>query len=437
MEYSVKFYKNIIKYNMINKNDEVVVACSGGADSIFLLHNMNLLKDKFNLKVKVCHVNHGVRDTAKRDQQFVEKCCKKLNLPFYTIDVNMDQFAKDNGLSSEEAGRKLRYDFFRKIGTKIFTAHNMDDQAETVLFRIIRGTGIDGLAAMEFQNNDIYRPMLNISRKEIEEFLSENKIDYVEDETNQMPIYSRNKIRLELIPYVENNLNSGFKEALLRLQDLAVKQNTYFKKIIDTYLGENLRKTTLNITKLKSEDDYIISLVIKEYLKTLNLIDGVSKNQIESIVEEVKKDSSAFNVHMVTFEISQGFLSIKNDDYEIEDIILHEGINNTPFGIIELVNGYKNDGNFIHIDGSKIQGVLKVRNRRKGDRFVPYGMKGTKKLKDFFIDEKIPRHLRNDVAIVVDDKDIIWVAPYRISDNYKVSSGSGSVLSLRLEVENE
>lgn len=437
MKYNKKFYENIVKYKMIDSEDELVVACSGGADSIFLLYNLVALKNLLNFSIKVCHVNHGIRNTAKRDQKFVEEQCIELGVPFYTINVDMNKFAKDNGMSSEEAGRFLRYEFFRKNGSKIFTAHNMNDQVETILYRIIRGTGIDGLLGIEYVNEDLYRPMLNISRQEIEEFLFENNIKYVEDETNELPIYARNKIRLELIPYIENNLNSNFKESLLRLQNLAEKQNVYFKNKIDEYLYEFLENGTLKINFLKYEDDYFISLVLREYLKRLNLLEGLGKIQIEDFVNLIKKDSAAMDIHGKIFEISQGYLYIKQQVVEVSEQILSQGVNITEFGNIIVEEGFKAGKNYIQIDKNKIKGSLRVRKKKNGDKFFPYGMKGSKKLKDFFIDEKISKFERENVPIITDEEEIIWVAPYRMSENYKVEKKSCAIISIGLEGKNE
>ena len=433
MKYNKSFYENLKKYNMINGGEEVIVACSGGADSMFLLYNLFLLREEFNIKIKVCHVNHGIRATAKRDQDFVRNIAQKLQLEFETIDVNMDEFAKENKMSSEEAGRLLRYEFFRTFNTKIFTAHNQDDQAETILYRIIRGTGLEGLQSIEYVNGDLYRPMLNISRREIEEYLLENGIDHVEDETNSMAVYTRNRLRLELIPYIEENLNSNFKGALLRLQDLAHKQNTYFQKIVDRYFLNNMKEDVLDIKLLKDEDEYLISIIIREYLRRLNLIEGIGKVQIENIVDLIKQDSASITVHKLIFEISQGYLFLKKEVEKIDET-LKFGINKTQLGTLIVEEGIKKGKNSIQVDASKIKGKLRVRNKRDGDKFTPIGMKGSKKIKDFLIDNRIPKYKRDFVPLIVDDENIIWIAPYRMNEKYKIESMTEKIISISLEV---
>ena len=197
---------NIMENNLIEKNENIVVAVSGGADSMALLYALIEIRSVLDFNIIIAHVNHGVRgEDADSDQEFVRQKSIEMELPFYTINVDMNAYAKEQKISSEEAGRLLRYNFFREIikekgSGKIAVAHNKNDQAETLLLRIMRGTGIDGLKGMDFISGDIIRPLLNISRDEIEKYIENNKIDTVLDKTNLLPIYNRNKVRLELLP---------------------------------------------------------------------------------------------------------------------------------------------------------------------------------------------------------------------------------------------
>ena len=185
------------------------------------------IREIIDFNIYIAHLNHGVRGKeALEDQLFVEQLAKKLGLTCYSKTVNMDEYAKKTGLSSEEAGRKLRYDFFREIldkigGGKIAVAHNKNDQAETLIMRFFRGTGIDGLKGMEYISDDIIRPILGIEREEIERYLKKKNIETRIDKTNLEPIYNRNKIRLELIPYIEENFNSNIIDTLWRTSRIA------------------------------------------------------------------------------------------------------------------------------------------------------------------------------------------------------------------------
>ncbi|MDO5040961.1 MAG: tRNA lysidine(34) synthetase TilS [Peptoniphilus sp.] len=439
-----KFLKNIQEHTMIKKGDEIVAAVSGGADSVFMLYNLYLYRTREDFSIKVAHVNHGVREGAKRDEEFVKHLCEKFNLEFNVIHVNMHQYATEHKMTDEEAGRYLRYSFFRELrgeGGKIFLAHNADDQAETVLQRIIRGTGIDGLTAMDYVKDDLYRPILNIKRWEIMDYLRENNIGYVEDETNSMDIYGRNKIRLKVIPYIESNLNSGFVDALLRLSELSKKNMNYVKKRAEDYLKEHYRDAVLDIRTLKDQDPYYISEVIRFFLKEeLGSIHGIFMDNIDEIVQSIvsgkkfkitlKKDTT------LILSYDNLYIEEKHKKTARESERLIEGVNDTPYGRFTIKRNapYEVWKNCISIDADKVEGDLFVRYRKEGDRFTPLGMKNQKKLKDFFIDEKIPKNIRDKTPILCDNKEIIWIAPHRMSENYKVDKNTKHIISICMEV---
>ena len=221
-------WQNILDYDLISSQDNIVIGLSGGPDSMALLYSLLYAKKHFlDFNIIVAHVNHGVRgEEASADQLFVEKVAKDLNLLHYSINVDMVQHGKEMGITAEEAGRELRYGFFRDIlknhgGGKIAVAHNKNDQAETLLMRIMRGTGIDGLKGMEYISDDIIRPILGISRDDIEKYITLNHIETVSDMTNFQAIYNRNKVRLELIPYIEENFNPNILNTLWRMSQIS------------------------------------------------------------------------------------------------------------------------------------------------------------------------------------------------------------------------
>lgn len=447
MKINEKFKENIEKYNMLQEGDRVIAAVSGGADSVFLLNNLNKLKEIYKLEIIVAHVNHGVRESAKRDENFVIDLSKKLNLNCKTLHVNMNEYAKENKISSEEAGRLLRYDFFRNLAGskgKIFLAHNANDQAETVLFRIIRGTGIEGLCAMDYIDKDLYRPMLNIKRDEIEEFIEDNNLEFVQDETNFEEIYSRNKLRLSVIPYIEDNFNENFKDALIRLSEIS-KQNFNFvnNKAKEIFI-ENYKDNKLYVAKIRNLDDYILSEVVREFLRIeLRNLEGISQKNIIDAVELIKKSENSkitlpgdLNLIMSYDNI---YIRHSLEKVEIEEQVLKLGRNNTYFGtiVVKESNLYRADEYMISIDKDKIKGDLKVRNRRDGDKFMPFGMKKYKKLKNFFIDSKIDRYKRDLVPIITDDEEIIWVVPCRISEKYIIDSNTKNIINISLEANDE
>ncbi|CDZ75209.1 tRNA(Ile)-lysidine synthase (tRNA(Ile)-lysidinesynthetase) [Peptoniphilus sp. ING2-D1G] len=438
-----KFFKNIKEYNMIKKGDKIIAAVSGGADSIFMLHNLHLYREKEDFCISVAHVNHGIRETAKRDEEFVRHLCENLGLEFNVTHVDMHEYATLHGMTDEEAGRYLRYSFFRKLkgkNGKIFLAHNANDQAETVFQRIIRGTGVDGLSAMDYVKNDLFRPILNVKRSEIIDYLYKNDIKYVEDETNSMDIYGRNKIRLKVIPYIEDNFNEGFVDSLLRLSELSKKNMNYVKDNVDNYLKNHYKNNTLDTEALKNENSYFISEVVRAFLKEqLKSIHGIFMNNIDEIAQAIASGTKLNitlknNINLV-LSYDSLYIDEKSKNVAMESEMLIEGINNTSYGefIIKSNSNYEVSRNCISIDADKLKGNLYIRYRKNGDRFKPIGMENKKKLKDFFIDEKIPRNIRDKTPILCDDEEIVWVAPYRMSENYKVDKNTKNIINICME----
>ncbi|WP_036729958.1 tRNA lysidine(34) synthetase TilS [Peptoniphilus mikwangii] len=442
-----KFLENIKKFNMLCKNEHIIVAVSGGADSMFLLSNLVELKTELGLKITVAHINHGVRRTSLRDENFVIDKSEKFGVDVKIRRVDMEAYAKEQGLTDEEAGRVLRYKFFRELSKgkdKIFLAHNANDQAETVLQRIIRGTGIDGLSAMDYVSCDLYRPMLNIKRDEIIDYINKNNIEYVDDETNFMDIYGRNKIRLNVIPYIEENFNENFVNSLIRLSEISSENFKFIKRQVDDYISYNYYDSSLNISDLVNKDKYFISEVLRGFLKIeLGTIEGISSVNINDIIEMLlSKDSSSVTLTKgKEIELSYNKIYLKREhSLQNEEFIpLKEGINETVFGKIRLVyNGvYTNSKNLVSIDADKLNGTLNIRSRRNGDRFIPLGMTNYKKLKDFFIDEKIERRKRDIIPLVCDDNEIVWVVPYRLSGKYSVNKDTKNIVNIILEEKND
>jgi tRNA(Ile)-lysidine synthase len=229
---------NILEKNLISPGENILIALSGGPDSVFLFHNLRRLRETLSFNLYASHINHMYRGKdAMHDEEFVRNLCDKYGIKLFVKRKNATEYAKELKVTEEEAGRVLRYNFFkenlREIGEgKVALAHNLNDQAETVLQRIIRGTGIDGLSAMSFQKDNLIRPMLNISRDEIMNYLHENNYEYCIDITNTQDIYGRNKIRLNLIPYLEQNFNPNIQYSLYRMSEAMERD----KKIIEKYI---------------------------------------------------------------------------------------------------------------------------------------------------------------------------------------------------------
>lgn len=457
-----KVLSAIKEYNLIMKNDNIVVGVSGGPDSMALLYILLEIKDSIPFNIYIAHVNHGVRgEEAQNDQLFVEEIANKLKLPYYTKNVDMIQYGKEKGISSEEAGRELRYGFFREIlglhgGGKIAVAHNMNDQAETLLMRFMRGTGIDGLKGMEFVIGDIIRPILGIDRKEIEAYIEDNKIPTVLDKTNLMPIYTRNKVRLELIPYIEEHFNPNIINTLWRMSKISSIDSKFLEKYSEERYNLIVKKQDehsiiLDGKKFSHEDRAIQQRIIRiSILKINGSLQGVSESQISGvlnlfILSETGKSVDLSNDIVAKTSYDDLIIQKRKEKEEKEylyNLSLLEINNFEDLGYSFDIEVFTKDENVImnkdkntrYFDLDKVEGDIRVRNRLNGDKFVPFGMNGTKKLKDYFIDEKIPKDLRDNIPLIVDNKNIIWVVGYRTNEMYKLTNGTKRILSITYRI---
>ena len=280
-----KFLKTIKEENLIQKKDKIVVGVSGGPDSITLLECLNKYKEKLEIEIIVAHINHLIRKDSTEDEQYVENICKKMNIKCYIKRENVLNIAKNEKIGTEEAGRKVRYKFFDEIlkkekANKIAIAHNMNDNAETILLNLLRGTGLNGLEGIQpMEYNKYIRPLINISRKEIEEYVEKNELKPKIDYTNKENIYKRNKIRNELLPYLKK-INPNIVESLSRLSKIVKEENTYIKKETEKIYDNIKIKDEKNLGK--------IELDIKEFNK---LEIAIKKNLIIKCIEETIGDS--------------------------------------------------------------------------------------------------------------------------------------------------
>lgn len=289
-----KIKQTIKKYNLIEKNDKVLVAVSGGPDSLSLLNVLYSLG--YNLCV--AHVNHGLRENANIDEKFVESFCKEKNIPCFIKKIQLKEAIETDfkGMSTEEAGRKARYDFFEEVlreqnCTKIATAHNSNDNVETVIMNMIRGSGLSGLKGIEPARGNIIRPLIETSRKEIEEYCKENNLNPRHDESNDETMYTRNKVRLELIPYIEKNINSNVVNNITRMSKIISEEERFILDLVeDSYNKIVLKEEENAITcslKIFNNFDLVLKrrLILKLIIKVLGNAKDIEKVHVDDIVK--------------------------------------------------------------------------------------------------------------------------------------------------------
>lgn len=295
-----KVLETIRKYELIEYGDTVVVGVSGGPDSMTLLNILISLNknEKINCKIVVAHINHGIRIEADEETKYVQEFCKKRNIPCYVKKEKVEELAKENKIGTEEAGRKLRYSFFEEVASKcqankIATAHTANDNAETILMNIIRGTGLSGIKGIEVKrDNKFIRPIIELTREEIEEYCEKQNLNPKLDKTNKENIYTRNRVRNELIPFIEKEFNPNIITSLNRMSQLVLQEDEYLEKqvkkeykeiMIEEYLGnkqlEGNNSIVLDLKKFNSKEIVIKNRLVRY---TINILMG-SKQNIEKI----------------------------------------------------------------------------------------------------------------------------------------------------------
>ncbi|SCN23144.1 tRNA(Ile)-lysidine synthase [Clostridium sp. N3C] len=464
-----KVINYIDQYNMLHNGDKVIVALSGGPDSMCLVHILKKLQERYNIKLYAAHVNHCLRGAeADADEEYVRGFCKNANIDFYSKRIDINELARITNTSTETAGREARYAFFNELKEKlganlIALAHNANDQAETILMRIIRGTGMEGLRGIRPVRDGIYiRPILILTREEIEEYCRINKLNPRIDKSNFEKIYNRNKIRLELIPYLQENFNKDILNTVNRLSEIISKDQDYLEEVAEkkykeycSIIGEKIGLDQ----QLINEHEAIVTRVIRRALKDIK---GDLKN-IELVhINEIMELFSMGTGKMIT--LPEGIIAEKvyteiffykkkgnNLSNELKDeIIIFDKEKFQQPSIVKAIDGmnvkislrivtkdevvdFSQDPYKKYFDYDKINRYISIRTRQEGDRFTPYGMKGSKKLKDLFIDLKIPKEERNTLPLVCFDKEIAWIVGYRVSNKYIVTKNTNYILEIKIE----
>ncbi len=503
-------WKHIKNQTMLEPSDSILVAVSGGADSVCLLLLLNELRTRFPkpLYMEAIHIEHGIRgEDSQRDADFVARLCEKQNIPLHTEHYQVAEYAKKQGLSVEEAGRYLRYLSFEKeanrIGqqqgtrVKIAVAHNANDNAETILFHLARGTGLDGLRGIPGQRGNIIRPLLCVSRGQIEQELSRRQQDYCVDATNLSDDYDRNKLRHQVLPVLED-INSGALENITRTSGMLQELSDFLHRQCSDILRE---ASSVEKVQLPPDSENEGSQRVEEELLCLNRRRMLQEDivlQKEAIHQWIcsyamhGKDITAAHINSVTALLQDGVDKILYLPYQLwiyatyEKLIMGKDASRAkacvasmythtfPFSQVEGIEllsketqismekklpysaVVKTGGIKLYLevekrdisqeiplktyvkwfDFDKISGKLDFRNRNTGDYFTVNRNGGTKRFKDYCINEKIPRQLRDEIPLICQDSEILWAVGYRISEKYKIDENTKTILKITIMEEN-
>lgn len=432
---TTKVIKAITKYNMLSKGDTVGVGLSGGADSVALLHILVKNRSELGIShIKAIHIHHGIRGTeADRDLEFSKAFCEKLGVELVSFFVNVPDEAQKTGESIEECARRLRYECFLKSGcAKIATAHNLNDNIETVIFNMARGTSISGLCGIPYVRECYIRPLLDCTRQEIEEYISENSLEYVTDSTNLCDDYTRNKIRHNIIPQFFE-LNPNFSQGFANCNESVRLANDYISLEAVRVLENARSNDDYDCEKISSCHKVIKNQVISKILKEQGVPD-ITKKYIDAVLHIIENGGKASLGGNVTASSHKRILSFK----EIEELEHFEiGISDltgqiqTPVGVVSFdllkENSQKLDKFKIQnsVDCDKICGRLTLRNRLEGDAYCPL-KRVNKKLKKLFTENNISVANRSRMLIMTDEKGIIWTEFFGVADRCKIENNTKS-----------
>lgn len=444
-----QFKKNIIENDLIKQGDRVVAGVSGGADSVCLLLCLHELSEEMPFILEALHLNHCIRGAfADADEAFTVSLCESLGIKLHVFRKDVQGLAKEKKISVEEAGRQARYEalFETAGGGKIAVAHNRNDLDETIFHNIIRGSSLPGLSGMKMKEGAIIRPLLNIDRTQIEEYLAKRGQEYCTDATNFENEYTRNKLRNIVIPFIEKEINTGFSKHLRRLGRDAELADEYISDCARAFLEEHSSPARGGL-----KIDAAALLKLPEILRrkavylSLAAVSGKKRDigdaHVGAVIRLLGKDGT------VSADLPYGVTAVKS--YHELTICKNAEINgeSESEGLIEKLNrsllkarifSGENAGSFPQkeytkwFDYDKITDTLLWRTRRQGDGIFLKGV-GRKSLARYMIDEKIPAAKRDATPVLADGNEILWIPGGRINEKYKITSETKNIIEINAE----
>ncbi len=462
-----RIQETIEAHNLIQPGYTVVVGISGGPDSVCLLHILNSLSSKFNLSLYAVHINHMLRgEESLQDEEYVRTLCACLGIELSVARFDINEISKSLGVSLEVAGRTTRYREMEHTADKvnaqaIAVAHNMNDQAETIFMNIVRGTGLSGLSGMPYKRGRIVRPLLDIRRNEIEEYCNQNELNPRIDSSNLEDVYTRNKVRLNIMPKIDKSFNIDIISSLFKMAEIVREENDFIEGFSKEYFFKCVKARkrkiiVLDVNKFKKAHSAIQKRIVR---RTVCEVKGNIKDFGRVHTDEVMKlalyGSTGSVVHL------PGHLRVEKS-YDELLFYMSDITGEKPFcykvvipGMTDLIDSSaklkaqvlqkhlctedykkKTQKSLTQLfDYDKVIGGIYIRTREKGDVFNPFKSPGTKKLKDYFIDNKFSRNERNKIPLIAYGNEIIWVIGHKISDKFKVTENTKSILLLEYIID--
>jgi tRNA(Ile)-lysidine synthase len=433
-------------------------------DSVVLLHALLSLREEFRLTLSIAHLDHQIRDDSLLDEIFVKSLAEQFGLAYVSKRVNVPELAQREKRSIEDAARTARYRFLQETAihcgaNKIAIGHTLNDQIETFFMRLLRGSGPAGLCGIPVSRPlnqsqiSIIRPLLETSRTQIEAYALEKKLSYREDPSNRNRRFTRNRIRHELLPWLQDEFNPNLIETIARTQTLLHEAHVFLlhvarqecEKLILTRRRGSLVLNRAGFTQL---NHFVRRMVLREALVDLHgPASSIGFTHLERAIERLLRNER------LRYDFPQSIVLFADKDHMrlsrvwpvpdfTQDLIVPGETTITPIGwklhcefpdraqLSSLIEMTKSAPLEAYLDFDKIKGALQVRRRRTGDRFAPLGLKGTKKLQDFFVDAKIPVEERDRLPLICDERSILWVVGHRVSQEHRVEESTTKILKI-------
>ncbi len=458
MKHRKTIEQNIINFikrlNLLSGAKKVLIGLSGGADSIFALHFFLKYKKKYKIDVAAIHVNHNLRnEESDHDEEFCKNICQKLEVELFSSIIDVKTFAKKNKYSLEEAARILRYKEYEKYcelsnSDIVITAHNNDDNTETVLLNIVNGAGIKGVSGIPPKRGKFIRPFLCVSKKDIISYLKTGEIKFVEDSSNKNLDFDRNFLRQKIVPELKENLNPSLDKVILTSSEVFRNQN----KIIEFFIADLLNKVVvkngtkliINISELVNYPEEILGEILKKIFENYLFAD-YNFSQFKKLSYLIKSQvgtSQDIGKNLIAVKERNEIIIVPNYESKKTNIEVEIGkkisLGTSDF-LIEEVNNlplkFNKSGKIEYISGDKIISKLTIRNWKEGDKIQLLGMSGTKKVSDVLTDLKIPTKERKEQLVLVNNKEIIWLIGKRISEKYKITTTTKRKLKICLDLK--
>ena len=436
--YNDKFTYLFEKHNIDTNNIKFLLAISGGLDSICLFDFF--LKNKFSFSV--CHCNFNLRQDSKKDLKLVKKLSERNNISFFSKNFDIKKYAKKNKISLQAAARKERYKWFDNLLEKnnidlLCTAHHINDNLETVIYNLVNSTGFRGIRGIKVLRKNIFRPLMNFNKNELMDYALKNNLEWREDYSNKLMKYSRNRIRLKIIPQlkkINNSLERSVGDTSNNLSELEKFISFQISKLTEKYVENSSNGFKININKWEKKDFNFF--LLKEYLNQL----GFNYSQCDNIILSFNRISGKYyESKKFKLIIERGFIFLlekQKNNFKINLNINESGTyklydRNIKFEVTNSSSFVLNKNkNVAQLDLNKIKFPLKIRNWKKGDSFKPLGMKKNKKVSDFLIDKKVPNYIKIFQCVILSDNNIVWLIDHQIHDEYKVTNKTKKVFNI-------